>query len=173
MSAARAANDGESLFGTKASPHGEFGDKSDEDAVTVVSKRQRKDVVLEKPKKSAVDPPDYETELKLLTKAENPKETFLFQKKHLEAIVSARLKKLDAGSGAVKLLRAASEKVAKKALVVEDLSTNHEELSGRCKTMVKDLKAKKLALPKAKKQHCQTLSKNSGALQMHTRLNLE
>ena len=151
MSAARAANDGEGMVGTRASPNDEFGDKSDEDAVTVVSKRQRKDVVLDKPKKKAIDEPDYEAEKKLLTMAENPKETFLFQKKHLEAVVSARLKKLDAGSGAVKLLRAASEKVAKKALVVEDLSTNHEELSGRCKTMVKDLKAKKLALPKAKK----------------------
>ena len=151
MSGARAANDGEGLFGPESFPHGEFGDKSDEDAVTVVSKRQWKDLVLEKPKKKAIDHPDYETEKKLLTLAENPKETFLFQKKHLEAVVSARLKKLDAGTGAVKLLRLASEKVAKKELVVEDLSTNHEELSGRCKTMVKDLKAKKLALPKAKK----------------------
>ena len=47
--------------------------------MTVLSKRQRRDVVLKKTKKKAIDHPDYETEKKLLTMAENPKETSLFQ----------------------------------------------------------------------------------------------
>ena len=130
--------------------------KSDEDAYTVVSESKRRDYrsTLDKmmAKRSTTDAEnEMATEAKLLAMAENAKETFLFQKKHLETVVSARLKKLDNSSGACKKLRNAKEKIQEKQLVVEDLSTDCDELTTRCKSVVKELKSKKKALPGMKK----------------------
>ena len=131
-----------------STPTIEEGNESD--GQTVHSVAQRKDVVLA-PKKPIVAPVDDKVEEQLLKKAADPKETFLFQKKHLEAVVTNRIKSFDTGKGLIKALKTANDKVVLKSIIVSDLSSSYEELLKNCKAFVKDLKGKKQALPGMKK----------------------
>ena len=131
-----------------ADDYSESSEKSQEQAVTVVSASKRADVVLGKSKSQHKD---IALEKKLLDYSGDSNTGFLMQKKNVEQVVANRLKKLDSGKGAAKKLKTAAEKIIAKQIDCEDLPTSSDELIKTVKTMCKELKAKKKALPSCKK----------------------